>query len=121
MTDIITITKPDDWHLHVRDDDMMRASLPYTTAKFALLGLARSLAVELAGRRIRVNCVSPGFAETSLTSHIDPRLKEMIARSVPLKRLASPDEIASAVAFLLNPENGYLTGINLPVTGGGAM
>ncbi len=93
----------------------------YTTAKFALLGLARSLAVELAGRRIRVNCVSPGFAETSLTSHIDPRLKEMIARSVPLKRLASPDEIASAVAFLLNPENGYLTGINLPVTGGGAM
>jgi len=93
----------------------------YTAAKYALLGLARTLAVELASRRIRVNCISPGFTETPLTSHIDSRIKEMIARAVPLKRLAQGDDVAHAAAFLLSPESSYLTGVNLPVTGGAAM
>lgn len=93
----------------------------YTTAKYALLGLARSLAVDLAARRIRVNCLSPGFAETSLTAHVDPRLKEIIARAVPLKRLALPEDVAHAAAFLLSPESSYLTGVNLPVAGGSVM
>lgn len=93
----------------------------YTAAKYALLGLAKTLAVELAARRIRVNCVSPGFVETPLTAHVDPRLKEMIARAVPLKRLAGAEEVASAVAFLAHPENAYITGANLPVAGGSAM
>lgn len=93
----------------------------YTSAKYALLGLARSLAVELASRRIRVNCVSPGFAETPLTERVDPRVKEMIARAVPLKRLATVEEIASAVTFLLHPENSYVTGVNLPVAGGAVI
>jgi len=93
----------------------------YITAKYALLGLARSLAVELAARRIRVNCLSPGFAETPLTAHVDPRVKELIARAVPLKRLAEPEEIAQAVAYLSGPNSGYLTGVNLPIAGGAVM
>lgn len=93
----------------------------YTSAKYALLGLARTLAIELASRGIRVNCVSPGFVETPLTAHVDSRLKEMIARTVPLKRLAAAEDVAAAVAFLLRPDSGYLTGINLPLAGGTVM
>src|SRR5205823_4243865 len=87
---------------------------PYTSAKYGLLGLARTLAAELSSRQIRVNCVSPGFVETSLTAHVDPRVKEMIARSVPLKRLASPEDVSAAVAYLLSPEAAYVTGVNFP-------
>ncbi|MEN9637329.1 MAG: hypothetical protein RL077_5733 [Verrucomicrobiota bacterium] len=93
----------------------------YTSAKYALLGLARTLAIELASRGIRVNCVSPGFVETQLTAHIDPRVKEMITRSVPLKRLAAAEDVAASVAFLLHADNGYVTGANLPVAGGTVM
>jgi len=91
---------------------------PYITAKYALLGLARSLAVDLASKRVRVNCVSPGFTRTRLTAHVDDRIQELIVRAVPLKRLCTPEDTAAAVAFLLGSDSSYVTGVNLPVTGG---
>jgi len=93
----------------------------YSTAKYALLGLARCMAVELASKRVRVNCVSPGFTPTSLTAHVDERIQELIARSVPVKRLCSSEDVAAAVAFLLSDDSAYLTGVNLPVCGGAYM
>jgi 3-oxoacyl-[acyl-carrier protein] reductase len=93
----------------------------YVTAKYALLGLARSLALELAPKGIRVNCVSPGFTATPLTAYVDDRIKELIVRSVPMKRLATPDDVAAAVSYLVSKDAAYVTGVNLPVTGGLVM
>jgi 3-oxoacyl-[acyl-carrier protein] reductase len=90
----------------------------YVTAKFAALGLARALAVELAAKGVRVNSVSPGFTPTELTANVDPRIQELIARAVPLQRLCTPDDVAGAVAFLVGPDAEYLSGVNLPVAGG---
>lgn len=94
---------------------------PYITAKYALLGLARSLAVELAAKGVRVNCVSPGFTQTALTAQVDERIQQLIVGSVPLKRLATPEDVAAAVAFLVSTDSSYLTGVNLPVSGGVVM
>lgn len=93
----------------------------YVSAKYALLGLAKSLAVELAAKGIRVNCVSPGFTQTRLTADVDDRIQEMISRSVPLNRLCKPEDVAAAVTFLLSNNSSYLTGVNLPVCGGVQM
>lgn len=94
---------------------------PYVSAKYALLGLAKSMAVELAGTGIRVNCVSPGFTSTPLTAHVEPRLQDFVARSIPAGRLSTVEDVAAAVAFLLSDESSFVTGVNLPVSGGAAM
>lgn len=90
----------------------------YVTGKHALLGLSRALAAELAAKGVRVNAVSPGFTPTELTAGVDPRIQELIAKSVPLKRLCRPEDVAASVAFLASDEAAYLTGVNLPVAGG---
>lgn len=94
---------------------------PYVTGKHALLGFCRSLAVELAARQIRVNCVSPGVMPTPLNAHLDPRHLELLGRSVPLGRLGTPDEAARVIAFLLGPESAFVTGTNVAVAGGVMM
>ncbi|MEV7210698.1 MULTISPECIES: SDR family oxidoreductase [unclassified Streptomyces] len=91
-----------------------------TAAKGALLPLVRSLALELAPRRIRVNAVSPGLVETPAYGKMGVS-KEMIdswARDVPLGRVGAPADIAEAVAFLASDAAGYITGDNLTVSGG---
>src|SRR5947209_9312418 len=94
---------------------------PYISAKYALLGLSKSMAVELADRCIRINCVSPGFTSTPLTAHIEPRFQEFIARAIPMRRLGTVDDAALATAFLLSKKSGFITGINLAVSGGTVM
>ena len=91
-----------------------------TAAKGALLPLMRSLALELAPRRIRVNAVSPGMINTPVYSKMGVS-QEMIdswARDVPLGRVGAPADIAEAVAFLASDAAGYITGDNLTVSGG---
>jgi 3-oxoacyl-[acyl-carrier protein] reductase len=93
----------------------------YVAAKYALYGLSKALAVEWAPDGIRVNTVSPGLTRTALTEHYHERLFKAEAGRTPLRRLASVEDVASAVAFLLGDESAFLTGVNVPVTGGQVM
>ena len=93
----------------------------YTTAKTALVGLARSLAVELGPYTIRVNLVSPSLTEGEGTRGMPSRIREELAARSPLGRLARPEDVAAAVAFLASDAAGYLTGIDLPVCGGAVL
>ena len=93
----------------------------YVTAKWALVGLSRALAAEWADERIRVNMVSPGLVETALTEHYHDRVFKMEAARTPLKRLATPRDVARAVAYLAGDDADFLTGVNLFVTGGQVM
>jgi len=93
----------------------------YITAKAALLGLMRSLAVELGPLGIRVNAVSPGLTSTELTAFVPERMKQVVAQQVPLQRLATPDEIAAAVVFLASDAAAYLSGVTVPIAGGSLL
>jgi 3-oxoacyl-[acyl-carrier protein] reductase len=90
----------------------------YTVGKAALAAFARSLAVELGPTGITVNCVSPGMTETALIGDIPEKMRLMLARQVPLRRLATPEDIAAAVGFLVSPEADYITGETIRVNGG---
>ncbi len=92
---------------------------PYSTSKFALDGMTSALAAEVGADGILANCVSPGFIDTELTRSIlgDAGIAELVAR-VPLGRLGKPEEIASFVAWLVGPENTYISGQNIAVDGG---
>ncbi len=90
----------------------------YAAAKAGLVGLARSLARELASRNITVNVVAPGPVTTDMTAALgDKRIAEMTA-AVPMGRFATADEIAGTVAFLASADAAYITGAVIPVDGG---
>lgn len=93
----------------------------YSAAKFAAWGLIRSLAAELGPRGIRCNAVSPGLMETPFTRDLSLRAKQVAAASTPLRRLCTPEDVASVVAFLASPDSGFINGANLPVNGGLSM
>jgi 3-oxoacyl-[acyl-carrier protein] reductase len=93
----------------------------YVTAKYALIGLSKALAIEWAEDNIRVNMVSPGLIQTELTEYYHDRIFKMEAARTPLKRLATVADVARAVAFLVNKESGFITGVNLSITGGQVM
>ncbi|WP_217267075.1 SDR family oxidoreductase [Mycolicibacterium peregrinum] len=91
-----------------------------TAAKGALLPLMRSLALELAPRRIRVNAVSPGMINTPVYGKmgVSQDMIESWAQEVPLGRIGTPADIAEAVVFLASDAATYITGTNLTVSGG---
>ena len=93
----------------------------YAASKAGLIGFSKSIAQEVASRGITVNIVAPGFIETPMTDALDNKQKENLLQQVPIGRLGTPDEIASAVLFLAAPESSYLTGATLHVNGGMAM
>jgi NAD(P)-dependent dehydrogenase (short-subunit alcohol dehydrogenase family) len=91
----------------------------YNASKAGLLGLNRTMAMELAPHGIRVNCVSPGFTHTAMTEEaVPPELMDYLANRfdrVPMRRLVKPEEIAAAVAFLASDDASAITGIDLTV------
>jgi 3-oxoacyl-[acyl-carrier protein] reductase len=93
----------------------------YAASKAGLVGLARSLARELASRNITSNVVAPGFVDTDMTAVLPEERKAAILAQVPLGRLASAEEIADVVAFLASDGAGYITGAVIPVDGGLGM
>lgn len=92
--------------------------LDYVIGKYGLLGLTRSLAVEWAGDGIRVNGVAPGLVETDMTSHLNDRIFKLDASRTPLRRLATPEDVAATVSFLAGRDAAFITGLVLSVTGG---
>lgn len=93
----------------------------YVTAKYALLGFAKSLAMELSAYNSTVNMISPGMVETDLLSNMPRKLIEMNASQNPLGRNGSPEDIASLISFLASDKADYLNGINIPVNGGAKL
>jgi 3-oxoacyl-[acyl-carrier protein] reductase len=93
----------------------------YASSKAGLVGLARSLARELAPRNITANVVSPGPIPTDMTGALPEATLEGLVSSVPLGRPGTPEEVAAAVTFLASPEAAYITGAVLPVDGGLGM
>lgn len=93
----------------------------YAASKAGQVGLARSLARELASRNITVNVVAPGFVKTDMTEALGEDRQAEIVKQVPLGRIAEPEEIAAAVRFLAGDEAAYITGAVIPVDGGLGM
>ncbi|MDB5407850.1 MAG: MaoC domain protein dehydratase [Rhodospirillales bacterium] len=93
----------------------------YAVAKAALAMLSRYVAAEVGPTGVTVNCVAPGMTDTMLIGDIPEKLQLMAARQTPLRRLATPEDIASAVAYLASDDAAFVTGQTLRVNGGSAM
>lgn len=90
----------------------------YTASKAGLIGMTKSLALELASRNVTVNAVAPGFVATAMTERLDDDARAKILSQVPLGRMGRLEEIAAAVCFLAGEEAGYITGHVLNISGG---
>lgn len=93
-----------------------RGQVNYSASKAGLIGAAKALAVELAKRRITVNCVAPGLIDTDMLDEAVP--VDDILKAIPAQRMGTPEEVAAAVVFLMSPPAGYITRQVLAVNGG---
>jgi 3-oxoacyl-[acyl-carrier protein] reductase len=90
----------------------------YVAAKAGLIGLTKAVAIEIASRNVTVNAVAPGFIETPMTDVLPDKVKEELKTRIPLGRMGSPRDVASAIVFLASDEAAYITGHVLNVNGG---
>jgi 3-oxoacyl-[acyl-carrier protein] reductase len=93
----------------------------YAASKAGMIGMAKSLAQEVASRGITVNCVAPGFIETPMTAALSDAQREKLIQAIPSKRLGSAADVAACAVFLAGTEAAYVTGQTLHVNGGMAM
>lgn len=93
----------------------------YAASKAGVVGMTKSLAKELASRRVTVNAVAPGFMETDMTAALPEAARAAAQGSIPMNRLGAPEDVARAVAFLASDDAAYITGQVLAVDGGMAM
>lgn len=92
-----------------------RGQVNYSASKAGLIGAARALSLELAKRKITVNCVAPGLIETEMVQDLPA---EALAAMIPMRRMGRPEEVAGVVGFLLSDESSYVTGETISVNGG---
>ena len=90
----------------------------YSATKAGVIGMTKSLARELAGRRINVNAVAPGMIETDMTRAMTDKAREAVIAGIPFKEMGKPEEIASVVSFLAGEDSDYITGQVICVDGG---
>ena len=90
----------------------------YSATKSALVGFTKSLAKELGGRNIRVNCIAPGYITTDMTEKIPEKVKKELLKSIPLRREGTPEEVANVCLFLASDLASYITGTVVHVNGG---
>jgi 3-oxoacyl-[acyl-carrier protein] reductase len=95
-----------------------RSMAQYTTLKYASLGLMRALASEYSGKGVMINGVSPAMAATPFLDHIPSKVAEIACEQHPLKRLATTEDIVPFIRMLISDECTYVTGTNIPITGG---
>ncbi|MCL6574826.1 3-oxoacyl-ACP reductase family protein [Kyrpidia sp.] len=96
----------------------------YSATKGGVIAFTKTLAREMARHHINVNCVSPGPADTPLFAEVgsyNPKIRDALIRAIPFRRLALPEDLANAVAFLASDEAAYITGQTLSVSGGLTM
>ena len=93
----------------------------YVASKSGLVGLYKSIALEVASRNINVNIISPGFISTAMTDNLNSNQKETYLSRIPMKRFGSPDDVANLVYFLSTNESSYITGQNFHINGGMLM
>ena len=90
----------------------------YSATKAGVIGMTKSLARELAGRRINVNAVAPGMIETDMTKAMSDKAREAVINGIPFKEMGKPEEIASVVSFLAGEDSNYITGQVICADGG---
>ena len=93
----------------------------YAAAKAAMIGMSKSIAAEIAGRGITVNCVAPGLVVTAMTDKLTPQQRARLVEAIPAGRFGAPEEIAAAVVYLASAEAAYVTGQTLHINGGMVM
>ncbi|MCH9609597.1 MAG: 3-oxoacyl-[acyl-carrier-protein] reductase FabG [Chlamydiales bacterium] len=93
----------------------------YAASKSGMIGFTKSLAKEIGGRGISVNCIAPGFIKTEMTDALSEKQKEMLLSQIPMGRLGEPTDIADTALFLASPQARYITGQVLTVDGGMVM
>jgi len=90
----------------------------YAASKSGIIGMSKSLAIEYAKKNITINCVSPGFIQTSMTMNIAEKVKLYLTSRIPMGRLGTGEDVSNCVAFLSSSQASYITGETIHVNGG---
>jgi 3-oxoacyl-[acyl-carrier protein] reductase len=90
----------------------------YSASKAGMIGMTRTVAKELAGRKVTVNCIAPGFIESDMTAAMGDTILDEVKKRIPAKRMGKPEEIGWTALFLASPAASYITGQTITVDGG---
>ena len=96
----------------------------YSASKAGVLGLTRSMAVDLSPKGVRVNAIAPGFIESPMLHKAfksDPARREKVLDRTPMQKLGTPEDVAYAAVYLASDASSFITGVNLPVDGGNSI